>query len=193
MRACSPPFFATLQVQICPLIQEWIIAGIHARNSGDGIEDDLALLFVVVVRDLIQGNGTQFHELSIFRPPLRRVVGNVTFLGDLGPPAEADAAVNDTCLDLIVKIRGILALGLLVSDVRLTRVWGDAVADEGFLSVRGDQLESVDAEVFLSPEAAGEWLWSSDKCSRSWVLAEESFDGRWILRCVGRGRSAKRL
>lgn len=181
MRARSSPLPTTEQVQICSLIQQRIITDIQALDSGDGIEDNLALLLVIIIRHFLQGNGTQFHELAVLGPTLGCIIGNVAFFCDLRPPAETNTTVDDARLDLVVQVRGILALGFVLGDVRFAGIRRDLVAHECFFTFRGDQFEGVHTKEFLSSEAGGEWLGRGDKGKGPWCFAEESFDRGWVL------------
>lgn len=190
MRPSRSPLLATQQVQISSLIQKRIITDTHARNSGNRIEDDLALFLVVVVRHLLQGNRPQLHQLPVLGPMLRCIIGDIAFLGDLCPPAETHPTVDDPRLDFVVQICRILGFGFFVGDVRFAGVRCDAVSYQGLLALGGDEFESVDAEEFLGSEAGGEWLGRRDKGQRRGCFAQECFDGRWVLGRVRSGRCA---
>lgn len=193
MRTRSSPLTARNQIQTRPDIDDGIVAGLDALDTRDGIVDDGALLLVIVVGDGVQLEGAELDELALLRPAHGGVVGLIAVLGDLDPPGEGGAAVDDARLDLVVQKRRVAGLGVLVGQVRLTRVGRDAPAHVARLAVgAAGQLERVHAEVLLGGEARGRGFRRLHERQRRRVRAQVRFDRGWVFGGVGGGRGAER-
>lgn len=190
MRSSSSSLSSTEQIQTGSHIQQWIITGFKALDSGDWVEDGGPLQFIIVVRHFVQLDGPQFDNLAVLGPMHGRIICDIAFLGNLYRVGKGNATVDDACLYLVVQVRGILGLGFFIRDMRLASIRRDAVADCCNLAVGGNEFEGIDTKVLFCRKARRKGFRCAQEGTSRRGFAQKDFDWRGTRRFVVSGRLA---
>jgi hypothetical protein len=173
------PAAAAHQIDGGAQLKQRVIRGFDAVHAGNGVEDDLLLLQLVVHGLRGQNYRAEMNYRAIGGPMNGRVIHNVALTGDLYQDVEPDGARRDALRKFFEKIVGILALGGSVVEMLDAGSRRNVVASVPRHAILVDKAERRDAEKGFSRKADGVRLGRLNEREGGRMCAEEGLNGSW--------------